>query len=200
MWADILAKILLPGLTAIAVIFGNQISNMIREAWTRKANKKPTQSRQLDLEIYGKLTRLRDKWNCQRVYFAKFHNGEHYVDDSEILRYSRTHEATREGVTYERDRLERILISWVPEEMELVQEEGPSYRLASSFPDNSHFRWLLRTGGVKAVARCKVIDHKKHIIGFVGADFDTDNPNPPADINALCGLANDIGQMNYGKG
>ena len=154
----------------------------------------PDQTR--DSKINLALIRLRDRWNCQRVYFAKFHNGEHYVDGSEILKYTRSNEATREGVTEERNHLREVLTSWVPEETALVREDGPSFTLISALPQNCHFRWVLKSSGVKAIARCKVVDRRANIVGFVGADFDTEE-TCPTDIHALCDLANDISQLLF---
>lgn len=135
-----------------------------------------------DLRIHELLAELRSTFRAQRAYVSKFHNGDTYADDSEILRKSRTHEVAAIGVSYQDEKFQGLLISSVPEEMELVVEAGPSYRLVKDIQP-SKFRSLCVSGGVEAVARC-AIRRGKDTVAFVGLDFDdTEKPN---NIEALC--------------
>ena len=100
---------------------------------------------------------------------------------------------TRPGSTYEAERFRAVLISTLPEEMDLVRENGPSYRLVADLPLGK-FRWYCEQGGAKAIARV-VVRRGMDIVGFVGADFDGDCEQPPSNIGCMTELAYSVGQI-----
>lgn len=144
-----------------------------------------------DRQINFALEKVRERLGAQRVYLAKLFNGDYYTDNSEILKQNRTHEVVRPGSTYESGKFTGLLVTRVPEEMKLVTEEGSSYRKASEMA-RGYFRTLCEQGGVRAVARC-AIRQNGAIVAFVGADFDDEER--PANIDDLCSLAFEMGQL-----
>ena len=192
MWAEIFAKVIIPVITCVAFVFADRFAKMFQSMWEAR-RKEPFRNQDLDYQISIILIRLRDKWNCLRVYYAEFHNGDHFIDGSEIMKYTWTHEATRPGISGERDHMDNVMITRVPEEIKLIREPGPSFRTAESLPSQCYFRWILTRTGVKAVARCKVVDARDKTIGFIGVDFDVEEA--PADIDIICSVANDVSQL-----
>lgn len=173
-------------LGATAVSIWNIAVGRIRHRALKHPRIEKTQT--LDIEVNVRLNGARELLGAQRVYFAKYHNGDHYIDGSEIIKISRSHERVRPGTSYQADQFQGRLVSTIVEEVALVIEAGPSWRLVSDVPEG-RFRWICEQGGVVAVARCKVVVYNR-IIGYVGADFDT--PLKPEAIDALCSVAHEI--------
>lgn len=123
-----------------------------------------------DMEITIVLDRALREFNAMRAYLAKFHNGERFTDGSEIIKKSRTNERVRRGIAYQAERFQNMLVASVPEEMKLVLEEGPGWRIVDDLGE-SKFKWLMETGGVTAVARVAV-RCGGGLVGFLGLDFD----------------------------
>lgn len=144
-----------------------------------------------DIEIHVVLDRLRYELDAQRVYLSKYHNGDRYIDGSDIIRKSRTHERVRPGVSYQTEDYRGVLVSSLAEETMLVIEEGPTFTWVRNISE-SKFRWLCEVGGVVAVARCAVLSKDGSITGFVGVDFDGDIKEKPANIERLCEAAHQI--------
>jgi len=181
-----------PVVLGLATYVAAQLTRAIRK---RQIPQKPIDATHKDdVEITLILESARLRLNAQRVYLSQFHNGDHYLSDSDILRKSRTHERARPGCSYQAEAFRGVLISTLAEEMALVLAEGPSYTLVKDLPE-SKYRWLCEQGGAVAVARCAVRKGKK-IVGFLGADFDTDVK--PPDIESLCRDAYQIGNLLAG--
>lgn len=143
-------------------------------------------------QIQEKITSLRlNLRGAIRTYFSRFHNGEHYVEGSELLKKTRTHESVGEGMKYQAEEYKGMLVSTVPEEMELVRQKGPSFRPVREIAW-SKFKWLCEIGGVHAVARCAVYRAGK-TVGFVGVDFNSEEC--PENINAVCECAGRIAEL-----
>lgn len=175
------------GVLAMACMW---LMNLATARFRRRALKhtRIEKSQGLDIEINVRLDRAMNALGAQRVYLAKYHNGDHYIDGSEIIKISRSHERVRPGVSYQADQFQGRLVSTIVEEVDLVIEAGPSWKKVEDIPEG-RFRWLCEQGGVAAIARCKVIVYDR-IIGYVGADFG--NALKPANIDALCGIAHEI--------
>jgi hypothetical protein len=128
------------------------------------------------------LKKLMDEVGASGCYFTKYHNGDHFVDDSDILKKSRVAEVRRERRSpYQLERFKNLLVSAYSEESDLVQEPGPSFFVTEAMP-LCPFKQLLEDMRVIAGARCAVW-RKGLIIGFVGADFDS--TEPPENINEM---------------
>jgi hypothetical protein len=140
-------------------------------------------------EITAMLAVVQSKIGAKRVHLSKFHNGEKFVDGSEIIRFSRTHEWARPGSPYQMEIFQGMLLSSVPNEMKLVMAPGASFTVVSDLPE-CKFRWLCEGDATAAVARCSIFAGT-HPVAFVGADFDT--VEPPENMAELVKLARDIG-------
>lgn len=153
-----------------------------------------------DNTIVDLLERVGRDLSAQRVYYSRIHNGDTYDPEdpdkpgASIWRKTRTHEWVRAGVAYQSEEFRGMVISSIPEEMELVRVDGPAWtRVADVRP--SKFRWLMERGGVKSVARCAVHKTPRRIVGFVGADWDVDMDCAPAGVVRLCECAAVIAQI-----
>jgi len=125
------------------------------------------------------MTELRLKTSASRAYVVKFSNGEETVDNKGIIKKKRICEVCELKVMPQSQVFENMPISRVPEEMALVEKEGPSWTLVNSLP-HGEFRWLCEMGGVVAIARL-AIRRKGELIGFIGLDFLTDQQPPNLD-------------------
>ncbi len=129
------------------------------------------------------LTEIRIRFMGDRAYLSMFHNGDKYINGSEILKVSRTNESVSQGVSLEAHYYQDIHISLIPEEMELVADPAVSFVKTHELQDGK-FRRMLISRGVKAVARA-AIRQKDDIIGFLGIDFVDDDIEKPVDIDEL---------------
>ncbi len=177
------------------VIFGAGTYAIMRfTEWNKTRNK--FQSIRITAEkndrIQELLTESRVMLRADRAYLVMFHNGNKYVDGSEVLKKSRTNESVGPGVSFEAQNYQNIKISLMPDEMKLATEEGPSFITVESLKDGK-FKRLLLGSGVRAAARC-AIRKDKDIIGFIGVDFN-DAVNSPENINDLCKYAGVIEQV-----
>jgi len=131
--------------------------------------------------------------NADRAYLCKYRNGNYFVDGSEVLKKSRTHQWTRPGVSKNVDRFQDILTTLIQEENDLVLEEGPSFRNVAELPD-SYFKDLTAMDDTVAIARC-AIGSGKRIVGFIGIDWVHACHLPPPHIDELPGFAVRIGHV-----
>lgn len=147
-----------------------------------------------DIEINILLDRAKVQFSAQRAYLAMFHNGDEFVDGSEIIRYSRTHERAERGTTYTVKNFASVLTTSMPEEMSLILEPGAGWREVDDLPD-SRFKELCVEDGVLAVARTAIY-HRGKIVGFIGLDFNTRSGYlKPENIEDLSETAKQIGYV-----
>lgn len=138
------------------------------------------------------LLEIRIRLNADRAYLAMYHNGNKYIEGSELIKKSRTNEVAAPGVSLEAHQYQNILISLLPEENKLVVDEGASFTKVDSLPDGK-FRRMCESRGIKCVARC-AIRHNDDIIGFVGVDYN-DDIEQPENISDLCRYAGILEQI-----
>lgn len=150
------------------------------------------ESTSIDLQIRDILASVRIQLDADRVFLSRFHNGDHFIDGSEILRKTRTDESVNPGVNFLSEEFQGMLISQVPEEIKLVLMDGPSFTKTKDLPD-CKFRRVLEISGTYALARCAV-RHGTTILGFVGAEWVRPRDEPPETINLLIHLA---GQLEH---
>lgn len=163
------------------------------EKWREKKNHHSIKmTAEKNNKIQEILTEIRAKLSADRVYLTLFHNGNKYIDGSEILKMSRTNESVSPGISIEAHYYQDISISLVPDEMKMVTSPGVNYATVSSLEDGK-FKRMSISRGVKAVARCG-IRKSNDIIGFLGVDFDTD-VNIPPNIEILTHYAGIIEQI-----
>ena len=161
-----------------------------------KSKKKPYSIRisaEKNDKIQDVLLEIRLRLNADRAYVSMFHNGNKYIEGSEILKKSRTNESAGPGISFEAQHYQNILISLMPDEMKLVTQAGPSFTKVDDLQDGKFKRMLVRSG-IKCTARC-AISRNKDIIGFVGLDYNRDLEKPPENINELCNAAGIIEQI-----
>jgi hypothetical protein len=188
---DQLGQALAQTILALAVYVAAQLSGLLQRDQRSKPHKPLEQSHNEDLQIKLRLERVREHLGADRAYLSQYSNGEKYLSHRDIVKKSRTHEVTRQGFSYQQDQFKGVLVSDIPDETNLVMQDGPSFTLVETLP-LGRFRWLCEQGGAKAIARC-AIHRGKEIVGFVGADFGTDCC--PANIDELCKVAYEIGQI-----
>lgn len=148
----------------------------------RKKNHSISITAEKNIRIQEILTEIRLKYQAERSYLSMFHNGQKYSSGSEILKFSRTNECVKEGVSLESQFYQDIHVSLVPEEMKLVIDNSTPYLKTKELPDGK-FRRMLVARDIKAVARAGICKSDE-IIGFIGLDFGTDQ-GPPVDIELL---------------
>jgi hypothetical protein len=188
LWRDVGSAI---GYVIIGIAF--YVAGVIAHAWRRWRRTIPLRERSdRDIAIHEVLTEMRVRLRADRAYVTMFHNGDHFVDNSEILRKSRTHEVDEAGISDESSQFQGILISSVPDEMKLVVDAGPSFSPVTMLPDG-RFRRMLEASGVQAIARA-AIRRNSRIIGFVGVDFCRSNQQPD-EIDLLVHYAGRIEQL-----
>lgn len=158
-----------------------QLQNWLKK---RKADveKELHSSGELGARIRIVLAELGTMLKAERCYLCQYHNGEHYVSGSSVLKNSRSHEWTQASVRGAARQHQNIPISLVHDEGDLVEEAGPSFRYTEDLPQGT-FRRILEAEEVKAIARCAV-RKDKGIIGFVGVDF-LDRPSEKPDLVKL---------------
>jgi hypothetical protein len=159
-----------------------RISHWQAERTKSKPHTPVIESHSTDLIIRDLLTECRVILGASRVYLHKFSNGDKYIDGSDVIKTSRTHESVDQGVSYEASRFQNMLISTIPDAMEMVIEEGPSFRAVDDLPEGK-FKWLCMNCNVIGVARC-AIRKGDSLVGYIGADFQ--HAQKPEAIERLC--------------
>lgn len=157
--------VLAPVLTGICVYLMHRY-----EEW-KKCKKKyslETLSKK-NQDIHSLLTELRVKLNADRAYLSQFHNGNKFVNKSDILKKTRTNESVRAGVSYEASKYHEIHTSLLSDEMEFIESPEPIFLITNNL-EEGRFKRLLLDGGAKSVGRFKV-SSGNDIIGFIGVDF-----------------------------
>lgn len=184
-WTE-LGKALAYMVAGAFIIIGNVIKG--------KMGKKRTieESSSTDLEIRDLLASARITLEADRVFLSRFHNGDHFIDGSEILRKTRTDESVSPGVSFLSEEFQGMLISQVPEEIKLALADGPSFTKTEALPD-CKFRRVLESSGTHALARCAVRQGSL-ILGFVGAEWTRPLEEAPKEIHILMNLA---GQLEH---
>ncbi len=133
--------------------------------------------------IIVKLAELGTRIHAQRCHLCQYHNGQRYVSGSKLVKQSMTHEWTADNFRGVARQHQDTLITWVPEECKLVEENGPSFRFTKDLPVGT-FRRILEAEGVCAIARCAVYYHGE-VVGFIGVDFLECPETIPARISEL---------------
>lgn len=153
----------------------------------RKRHKSVSLSSEKNNKINELLTELRVKTDADRAFMTMFHNGDKYINGSEILMATRTNESVSGGTAYDAGFYHRMLISLVPEEMKMVEEAGPTYTFTKDLHD-CKFKRMLIGREVEAFSRC-AIRKNGDIIGFAGLDYRFEQPKPDNidDITTYCG-------------
>jgi hypothetical protein len=165
-----LSGLLVPIATALLVLLGHILINLF--TWLRRKSAGLVYGvdavAQKDIALRLLLAELGSRLDADRAYIASYHNGERFIDGSEIVRKTRSHEWVAPGVSYESERYQNMVVSLIPEEGRLVAD-AISFRFTAEIPEG-RFRRLLETGNIIAVARM-ALRYNNDIIGFVGLDF-----------------------------
>src|SRR6185312_644520 len=133
------------------------------------------------LRIREFVTELRLKTGAARAYVVKVSNGEETIDGKSILKKKRICEVCSLEVNPQSSAFENMPISRIPDEMSLVEKDGPSWTLVRHLP-HSEFKWLCEIGGSVAIARL-AIRRKGELIGFIGLDFMSEKAPDNLDVS-----------------
>jgi hypothetical protein len=169
------AEQIVPVLVALVAYMVADLLKLLHSKRIRIGHK-VIKSEEKDRELAVLLAELAIRAGADRSYLAIYHNGDHFVDGSEILRKSRTHEWAADGVSYEADKFQNVLVSLMPEESKFVHDT-PSWAIMSSL-EECRFKHLLRSGRVIAFARQPIKKNGKDTIGFLGLDFTRTTEKP----------------------
>jgi len=119
------------------------------------------------------LVEIRLACKADRVSIYLFHNGEHYINGSSILRISGAYETVAAGIATQRGNTQNVLISTVPEAVAFLVKPRPKDAVAmthTSELEPGFYRAALEAQGVRAVAKYPLYK-ASDIIGFICADF-----------------------------
>lgn len=171
--------------TVVATLLVYVLIDLLNRTWRRSKSWRRQSIERLsvkDDQINMLLAEIGSRLWADRAYLSMYHNGDHYVEGSELMKKTRTHEWTFGGVSPTLFDFHDIAISLLTEECKLVLEPGPSYTRVADLPD-CKFKRLCEAQGVYAVARCAVRSYGK-TVGFLGLDF-IRHLDPPTDIDLL---------------
>lgn len=176
-------------LTDVAVAAITAIAGPITMWWVKRMYKAKEEDRakkrtieremSLNIRIENELEKIREKYDADRVWIARFHNGSHYISGAERLssmrRISITHESTKEGVSSEKSEIQGLLVSRIPR---FIKDLTRSRYVCSDKKDYSTmFRLLLENRGAKSVFAFPMESFDDKITGFVAMDFPEDTPD-----------------------
>ena len=122
-----------------------------------------------DIAVYTHLSELMISTGAVRAFVFQFHNGVFYVNTSNQMKMSCTHEVTKEGISKECKNMQDMLLSQTPISVsEIVKSE--SYRIDTNTDSDCNFHHLLRSQGIHLAIFSK-ITNKDNIEGFLGIGY-----------------------------
>ena len=142
---------------------------------------------QNDQKITELLVEVRLAAKADRVCIYLFHNGEHYISGSSILRISGAYETVAFGISMQRLSAQSILISTVPEAVSfLVNPDAQEAVAVANVEDLApgFYRSALELQGVRATAKYPLYK-SSDVVGFICADYVQQLPPSDADIDIL---------------
>jgi len=98
----------------IVVIVGTVLDKIVRYYQTKNNKKEKidiTKDVYNNKKIHDILTKLRIDLDADIVYITQFHNGDHFISNSSILKQTVTHESHDETVKGVMDKMKSVLIS-----------------------------------------------------------------------------------------
>ena len=121
-----------------------------------------------DIQVYTHLSDLMVTTGAVRAFVFQFHNGVFYLNASNQMKMSCTHEVVKEGFSKEGKSMQDILISRYPKSIgEIVQHE---YVVLNEAEEETNFYQLLKSQGVK-VAILSKLALNDNAEGFIGITF-----------------------------
>ena len=120
------------------ILFGAIVYAVMKISEAIKNNKKKYSIKlttEKNTKIHEVLTEVRVRFHADRAYVSMFHNGDKYINGSEILKVSRTNESVNSGVSLEAYHYQDINISLIPEEMALIVDPVVSFVKTHDLPD-----------------------------------------------------------------
>lgn len=178
---SVLNEWFIPASLAAAFGAGSTVAKFFIRKLTDRASTTPTANIRFDQEVGRLLREVRIVCKANRAFLAKFRGDNKFSPDEEEYRW--THEDTDTASSSAASRFYNVCASLVPEEMELVREPGPSYKVVADLPDKTFKHMLIETG-TDAIARCAVRDSSGQPRHFIGLDF-IRNTTKPENISEL---------------
>ena len=137
-------------------------------------NHNPLDTLARDMKIQDKLAELRVKIGANRVYIAKFHNGEEFFDGMSIKKISKTHETCYQGVSHEFLSCQNIMTSLVPEAMSIValskKTGNPIIKCTKSLSEGGFLNNHLTGLGIKTFGKYRLLIGER-LVGYIGMHF-----------------------------
>lgn len=148
-----------------------------------------------DFKVYQILGEMRATLGAMSTHLTPYHDGDQFIDGGEFYKMSRTHEVNDPLQPSYKAFHKGIFLSARTEEVRLVLEKGPGYRLVKDLPD-TEFRTQCMLEELGAIARC-AIRRNGSVVGFIGADFKGENK--PEQIGEMEQFAQRIEGILYRK-
>jgi hypothetical protein len=177
--------------TGITVLLGYGIWWLNEFISRKKTGEKIRSLHRTDMEATGVLWQYLERFHAQRIYVAKFRNGEHFDDKTEVRRYTWVYECATLGERYCGEDYKDMLTTWVPEEFDLILDNGPGFAVIKDLKP-SRFKSQCESRGTQAVARVLIYVNKQ-MIGYIGVDFR--GTDQPANINELESAAGQLAEI-----
>ena len=126
-----------------------------------------------DKLIYEFLSEMLEKYNADRSYLIKFHNGGEYYTGNKIQKFSRSHEVVREGISSEKINLQNIHISLFPIWLETVINNKYFFTDIENM-DDKYSEFYLKSLGIKSIINIPMYINDR-LVAVFGLEWVCDN-------------------------
>jgi hypothetical protein len=137
----------------------------------RKSKRSPSVARlnEIDINVYKVLAEAMVYTSADRVYVIQFHNGTYFLNNTDLLKMSCTHEITKTGISREQEKFQDLVVSKFPKVInELITH--PIIGLSIKSFDGYYFSELMKNRGAKTCI-LTAIKGAGMIEGYLGIDY-----------------------------
>jgi len=143
----------------------------------RKENKKHTLDNQHCIEneesIVSKLASIKEKFNCDRVWIAEFHNGTKTYSGKSFQKFSTTYEVVNQGVATEAMTTQNIPISLFSPFFDKLKNDYYYYVPDVNVTDeilSVTMKGFCSTRGISSFIAVSIKDIRNNFVGFICLD------------------------------
>ena len=143
----------------------------------RKENKKQTLDNQHCIEneesIVSKLASIKEKFNCDRVWIAEFHNGTKTYSGKSFQKFSTTYEVVNQGVATEAMTTQNIPISLFSPFFDKLKNDYYYYVPDVNVTDeilSVTMKGFCSTRGISSFIAVSIKDIRNNFVGFICLD------------------------------
>jgi hypothetical protein len=143
----------------------------------RKENKKHTLDDRYSTEneesILSKLESIKEKYNCDRVWIAEFHNGTKTYSGKSFQKFSTTYEVVNQGVATEAITTQNIPISLFTPFFNKLKNDYYYYVPDTSITDeilSLTMKSFCSTRGISSFIAISIKDIRNNFVGFICLD------------------------------